>query len=285
MLEWIVDEERPVRLINFMTRSCPLLPPAKVRQAVKGREVKVNGVRVGENVLLQPGDRVTAYLVLPAFRPEIVYEDEELLALFKPAGLPSVGPGSLENLLKGEDGFPRAVHRLDTDTFGVILFAKNAPAETELLQAFSRRTLDKRYRCIVLGRPKPAAGMLAHHALKDAGAARLRVLDRPAPGSKSIVTGYRTLALSGELALLEVELHTGRTHQIRAHLAHMGWPILGDDKYGNRAANKRHHLRKPQLCCHMLTLHFPKGSPLERLDGLTLASPQTLTPEKLQQKG
>ena len=158
-------------------------------------------------------------------------------------------------------------HRLDTGTSGLVLLAKNNAAEAFLTEAIKKREIEKRYLCVTFGRPNPPAALLRDYLLKDAERGIVRITDTTAGGAKEVITGYETLAVSGRLALLEVELVTGRTHQIRAHLAHIGCPILGDSKYGNNAANRELRLKYQALCAW--ELKFPAKISDERFAHLT----------------
>lgn len=197
----------------------------------------------------------------------IVYEDERIAVFDKPAGLEVQGEGSLEELAKSRFPAIRACHRLDVNTTGLVAFAKDDEAEEALCAAIRDRRIDKRYRCIVKGTPEKKSAELRHYLVKDSGSAQVRVLNKPAGGAKEIVTRCRTLRTKGDRSLLEVELVTGRTHQIRAHLAYIGHPILGDDKYGDRDWNKKNGRFTQALCACSLTFHFEKGSPLAYLEG------------------
>ena len=143
---------------------------------------------------------------------------------------------------------PRLCHRLDTGTSGLVLLAKTPEAEEFLLEAIRKRSIRKRYLCVTFGRPQPAEATLHDYLLKDAESGTVHVIKSARPGAKEIITQYETLSVSGRLALLRVELVTGRTHQIRAHLASIGCPILGDSKYGNNAANRELKLKYQALC-------------------------------------
>ena len=164
-------------------------------------------------------------------------------------------------------GFPHLCHRLDTGTSGLLLLAKNAEAETFLLDAIKKRLIRKSYLCVTFGRPQPPAATLTGYLRKDAEKGVVQVLSAPQPGAKEIITAYKTLAVSGRLALLQVELVPGRTHQIRAHLASIGCPILGDSKYGHNAANRELKLKYQALCAWELA--FPKTIADERFAGLS----------------
>ena len=137
-----------------------------------------------------------------------------------------------------------------------MLLAKTAAAEEFLVNAIKERLIRKTYLCVTFGRPVPPAATLHSFLTKDSVHGIVRILDEPKSGAKEIITAYDTIAVSGRLALLRVELVTGRTHQIRAHLASIGCPILGDSKYGNNAANRELKLKYQALCAWELA--FPK---------------------------
>ncbi|MBE5804518.1 MAG: RluA family pseudouridine synthase [Clostridiales bacterium] len=277
--EWKVTQAAEGQRIDAsIRRFLPEIPPHVLRASFQRRDVKLDGKRVKPDARVTEGQLVQVYCMEPAAAPvEVVYEDEDVLLINKRAGV-SVEPdekggASLTELahkyiLARSPGAqqPRPCHRLDNQTCGLILFAKNDHAEEILLRAFRDRTMDKRYICLVRGMMKPPAATCKAFLLKDAEAARVTILDHPAPGARSIVTAYETLE-AGPISRLRVHLLTGRTHQIRAHLAALGHPLLGDDVYGDRAFNRANHARRLMLCAASLTLDT--GGELPRLDGKT----------------
>lgn len=266
----------PVRLDKYLTEQFPALGAGRLNKALRENKIKVNGKKVPLSTRVQNGDVVRVYLLdeqlkSAACPPAVfVYEDDNLIVANKPAGIPVNGsePDTLLNRVRRtlEDSqknssLPtkpsRAVlcHRLDTGTSGLVLLAKTPEAEAFLTSAIKARQIGKRYLCVTFGRPQPEAALLHDYLLKDAERGEVRVVHSPAGGAKEILTGYETLAVSGRLALLKVELITGRTHQIRAHLASIGCPVLGDSKYGNHAANRELRFRYQALCAWELS--FP----------------------------
>lgn len=259
----------PVRLDKYLMEQFPALGIGRLNKALRENKIKLNGKKQPLSTRVQNGDIVRLFLnedvlekrALPAVM--LVYEDDDILVVNKPAGVEVDGPAD-DTLLKrvcatlAERGGPsQAVlcHRLDAGTSGLILLARNAAAEQFLTEAIRQRQIQKRYLCVTFGRPQPPAALLHDYLYKDAERGVVRILSAPAPGAKEILTGYETLAVSGRLALLQVDLITGRTHQIRAHLAHIGCPILGDSKYGNNAANRELHFKYQALCAW--ELRFP----------------------------
>lgn len=277
--EWKVTHAAEGQRIDAcIRRFLPEIPPHVLRASFQHRDVKLDGKRVKPDVRVAQGQLVQVYCMEPAAPPvDVVYEDEDVLLINKRAGV-SVEPdekggASLTELahkhllLKDASALPpRPCHRLDNQTCGLILFAKNDRAEDILLQAFKERTMDKRYICLVRGMMKPPAATCKAFLLKDAALARVTILDHPAPGARSIATAYETIE-SGPISRLRVHLLTGRTHQIRAHLAALGHPLLGDDVYGDRAFNRANHARRLMLCAASLTLET--CGQLPRLDGKT----------------
>ena len=302
----------------FLRRLLPSLPESVLRKIFAARDVKLDGVRADRDTPVHAGQTLSVFL--PASHEEspvlrIVYEDEDVLLVNKPAGVSveSDEPGSLSltdlcrlhiqsrptlstaahsfeppaahsfepsavgepthlspntPVATGDPGaaFPQPCHRLDNKTCGLCLFAKNPRAHAVLLEAFKHRTVEKYYICLVRGIPKPPAAVCSAFLLKDAARGIVQILDQSRPGARPITTGYETLS-AGPVSRLRVHLITGRTHQIRAHLAALGHPVLGDDLYGDRSFNRLQKSRSLKLCAAELTLNTEGQLP--NLDGKT----------------
>ena len=241
----------------------------RIQKIIRSKSVKVNGVRVGQDMNVSVGDMVCVYLAdREKDSIEVVYRDDNILVVNKAAGIEVTGEGSLteriNNILTDTTAAP--VHRLDRNTMGLVVFALNKTAENELLASFKERDVDKTYNCVVVGNPKQPNAKLKAFLFKDAKKSLVYVSDTPKQGYLPIETHYRVVKNLGELSLLEVKLVTGRTHQIRAHLAHIRLPILGDGKYGINKINRRYRVKTQLLCCTKITFHFAQGS-LKYLDG------------------
>ena len=291
------------RLDRFVSKSLPLLPSALLQKYIRLKRIKVNGARAQRDQRLQEGDVLQLYindeffdqpkeenLFLTLFRPvlDIVYEDENLMLLNKRPGLvvhadETEKVNTLINHVQAylyqkrewnprwENAFiPALCNRIDRNTGGIVIAAKNAETLRIINEKIRDREIDKRYLCITVGMPKPTEGKIECFLLKDEKKKQVAVYHKPVPGGKTALTKYRTLERRGELALVEVELLTGRTHQIRASFADLGCPLLGDGKYGRGEVNKRYGETRQALYSYQLTFDFPTDAGiLEYLKGRT----------------
>jgi 23S rRNA pseudouridine955/2504/2580 synthase len=280
------------RIDNFLTRLMKGVPKSHVYRILRSGEVRLNGKRVGPDARLAVGDIVRVPPVrtaapasagpraAPARTPPIVFEDEHLIAVDKPAGLAvhggsGVSQGLIESLraARPEAPFLELAHRIDRDTSGLLLIAKRRPALTALHGMLREGTVDKRYQVLVRGRwrdEKRTVRLALHKFATREGERRVRVDD--ALGRESATTFRRLRVWPGHeppLALLEAELHTGRTHQIRVHLSHLGFPLAGDDKYGDFAWNRelaRQGLKRMFLHAARLTFAHPASGETVQLE-------------------
>ena len=283
------------RLDRFVARNLPLLPPALLQKYIRLKRIKVNGKGSKRDTRLCVGDILQLYindeffdkpteenLFLSVFRPQLnlVYEDENLLLVDKRPGMvvhadETEKVNTLINHIqaylyqkkewnpKWENAFvPALCNRIDRNTGGIVIAAKNAETLRIINQKIRDREIDKRYLCITVGAPRPPQGEVSCFLLKDEKKKQVAVYHRPVPGGKTAVTRYRTLETRGELSLLEVELLTGRTHQIRATMADLGCPLLGDGKYGDGSVNRRYGETRQALYSYRLTFDFPTDAGL-----------------------
>ena len=291
MRELIIGKnDAGARLDRFVSKALPLLPPALLQKYIRIKRIKVNGGRAQRDQRLTEGDVVQLYIndeffdkpseenmFLTLFKPQvdIVYEDENLLLVNKRPGLvvhadETEKVNTLINHIQAylyqkrewnprwENAFaPALCNRIDRNTGGMVIAAKNAETLRIINEKIRLREIDKRYLCITVGRPKPPEGRIECFLLKDEQKKQVSVYHKPVPGGKTAVTDYRTLETRGELSLVEVGLETGRTHQIRATMADLGCPLLGDGKYGRGDVNRRYGETRQALYAYELTFDLP----------------------------
>lgn len=263
---------------KYLLRAYPLLKSFCIRDALKKKDIRINGKRISGDETVWAGDEIQVFLE-KKYEPkalEVIFEDEDIVSFLKPTGLPvdvdSDGIGEDTVLKRLEKAYENAylVHRLDTGTEGVMLAAKNREAEEKLLYAFKNHKVRKHYRALAIGSmPKKTQSMRAY-LTKKSTSARVFVEDEMSAGSKAIDTKYtvlREMTVKGVvLSDLEVEIFTGRTHQIRAHLAHIDRPLLGDDKYGNRTVNK--NLNEMSICLKCQKMQITGCDGLQKYEGI-----------------
>ena len=291
----IRDNDAGQRLDRFVGKAVPLLPESLLQKYIRLKRIKLNGKGAKRDTRLSKGDVLQLYINDEFFekpreenswlkvgtpRLSIVYEDENLLLLDKKPGVlcHSAGVWDYNTLIanvqaymaqkgewrpKEENSFaPALCNRIDRNTGGIVIAAKNAEALRILNDKIRDREIEKYYLCAVQGKPRPAAGRLENFLFKDAKKNQVFVRDKPEPGAKTAVTEYRTLMTNGPLSLVECRLLTGRTHQIRAQMAHAGWPLLGDGKYGSERFNKGFEEKGQALCSYRLRFDFPTDAGL-----------------------
>ena len=221
---------------------------------LKNKEIKVNGKKVGENVELSVGDEIVYFLNKKQEEKKaffIRYEDENVLVVDKENG---VNSEAVFAALKREREC-YFIHRLDRNTQGLLVFALNERVEKELLFSFKNRLVEKKYLALCFGRFPKEKDVLISYLKKDMEKSLVKIFDEPVVGAEKIITEYQVLQTLGEKTKVEINLHTGKTHQIRAHLAHIGCPIIGDMKYGFSETNKVLGIARQQLISYSLTLN------------------------------
>ncbi len=258
-MEKLVCKSNNKSVVDFILFNLPEINYSTVQKLLRKKDIKINGVRIKTDCKVVTGDIVEVYAPLKPETKEvaIVYNDDNIVVVNKPAGIEVVSDEteSLLTRLTTQLGISvYAVHRLDFNTTGLVIFATNIKAKEQLEQAFKNHTIKKYYLAMVVGTPKKQADKLVAYHKKDGKNAVCYISDSPKPGYSKILTNYTLLKTNDILSVLQVEIETGKTHQIRAHLAHVGNSVLGDEKYGNKQVNKQFKKKKQMLVAYKLCL-------------------------------
>jgi 23S rRNA pseudouridine955/2504/2580 synthase len=302
MKEFIIGKnDSGQRLDRFTSKASPMLSASLTQKYIRIKRIKVNGKGAKRDYKLNEGDTVQMYVNDEYFEApgeenayatiadpslEIIYEDENILLINKPPGVLCHSDSGYDRASivsrvqaylyqKGEwrpreeNAFaPSLCNRIDRNTSGIVLAAKNAEALRVLNDKIKLQEIDKYYLAAVFGKPKSPSGRLEGHIFKDAVKNRVYVFKESRPGSKSAAMEYRLVKTNEHLSLLECKLITGRTHQIRAQLADIGHPLLGDGKYGSERLNKPYSETRQALCSYKLVFAFKtEAGLLAYLDG------------------
>lgn len=277
------------RLDRWLSQELPALPMGLMQKFIRLKRVKINGKAAQRDTRLAEGDVLQLYLNDEYFekprsidpflsklhpRLSIVFENEHVLLVDKRPGLIThpdehekvntlltharaylYQKGEYDSMTPGAFA-PALCNRIDRFTGGIVILAKTEQAMHILNRKIREREVEKRYLCIVHGRVNPPSGLLDNAILKQQGQKRVTVLDHDVPDAQRAQTRYRTLACRDGLSLMECELLTGRTHQIRAQFAHLRHPLLGDNQYGDPRLDKRYHRHYQALYAYRLDFRF-----------------------------
>ena len=298
---YIAANDAGQRLDRFLGKTVPLLPSSLAQKYIRLKRIKVGHKAAKHDYKLCVGDTVqmyindeffetpraeNAYLRITDPSLDIIYEDENILLINKEAGTLCHSDSGFDYATtvsrlqaylykkgewrpRDENAFcPSLCNRIDRNTSGIVIAAKNAETLRIINEKIRQREIDKYYLAAVHGIPRPPSGMLEGHIFKDSVKNMVFVSKNSSPGSKPAATVYKTVATSGSIALLECKLITGRTHQIRAQLSDIGHPIIGDGKYGSERLDKPYDDKYQALCSYKLVFAFTSDSGMLRyLDG------------------
>lgn len=273
----VTDKYNNKKLMNFLLDNFDGLTTSIFYKTLRKKDIKINDKRISENCLLRTGDDVKIYVaddfLYKKLDIPIVYQDNNIVIFNKPQSIEVTGENSLTDYAKklfsnDANTFIEPCHRLDRNTSGLVLFARDKSSLDELLLAFKNHLVEKHYICAVYGIPKKKTQRLEAFLFKDSKKSQVYISDQPQKGYQKIITSYKLIKTNPQknISLLDIQLETGKTHQIRAHLAYINLPILGDGKYGINKINKEFSLSKQQLSSYSLSFHLPLNSNLSYLN-------------------
>ena len=268
------------KLTKFILDTFPNLSSNMLYKALRQKDIKIDGKRTNKDCTIYEGNELQIFIadsiLYPNIDLKIVFEDDNILIINKSANLEVTGNNSLTTIVHSKyydnNFLPMPCHRLDRNTNGLVLFAKNEESLNILFDKFKNHEIQKKYLALVYGIPKVKNARLEAYLFKDNKKSIVYISDDFKTGYSKIITSYTVIKeYKNNSSLLEVQIETGKTHQIRAHLAHIGYPIIGDGKYGINSVNKEFGFKYQQLTSCELTFNFKTDSGiLNYLNGKTV---------------
>ena len=274
MRKLVVDKKYDNKKLNtFILDNFKNLNQNVLFKALRKKDIRINNVKVSENLIIHTGDEITIYIVdelllgKTKINFKVIYEDENIICFFKPENIAitesNLNESTFTDLVKDNFGTNlEPCHRLDRNTSGLILYAKNPESLSILIKKFQNKEIEKHYHARVHGIIKKDHEILESYLFKDSKKSQVYISDAPKKNYEKIITEYTVLSRNAKenTTILDVNLHTGKTHQIRAHLAHIGHPIIGDGKYGNNEINKKFGRKTQDLTAYQLIFRFKTDS-------------------------
>ena len=285
----VVDEKyNNKKLDKLIFDKFPSLSSGLFYKTLRKKDFRVNDNRISENIILHTGDEIKVFISDELLKNNIllptIYEDDNILVIDKPTNIEVVGENSVTSILEKKYSYIKPCHRLDRNTTGLVLFAKNEESLNILLDKFKNHEIEKHYKATVYGIPKVKKAKLEAFLFKDSKKSLVYISNEPKKGYQKIITSYEVIKEDKKqnISVLDIKLETGRTHQIRAHLAYIGFPIIGDGKYGKNEINKKFNKKTQLLESYSLKFNFSSpGGVLKYLNKKTIINVEKVLNKKI----
>lgn len=270
MKKYEICANKSDRILKIIAYSLPQYSYAQIERCLRNKDIKLNGVKIKSNVVVNENDVIQIYLNenLEKSKYQLFYEDKNIIILNKQSGIEVCdGDYNIQNDYEAKNQvkiYP--VHRLDRNTIGLVVFAKSVSVLNELKEAFKNHNVTKYYFAVVYGDIKCDKKVLKSYLSKDAKNSKVQIFDKQIQHSVEIETQYEVIAKNDELSLLKVKIEAGKTHQIRAHLAHYNIYIVGDEKYGSFVINKKYKKKTQMLQAYKIIFGLNNKSTLRYLN-------------------
>lgn len=272
MIKFIIKNNQ--KLIKAIMSQFPTINPQILRGILAKKDIKVNNVRVNQNIDVFDGDEIQIFIPEKYLFPkiQIIYQDQNIIVVNKPTKIEVISPDkdrfTLTEILKRDYPNILAIHRLDTNTTGLTMFAQSSNIKDEFIKAFENHCIEKHYVTIAYSKNILKGQKFIDYFVE--GANSVKVYSQKVAQSLPAELEYSVLNKTNDLYLLDIKLQTGRTHQIRAQLAHHNIFILGDGKYGDKYINRLYKAKTQKLCAYKLSFHFPQNSILHYLNDIDI---------------
>lgn len=236
-------------------------------KALRKKDLSINNKRISKDCIVFENDKIKIYIndefLFKTYSIPVIFEDHNIIVFNKPKGLEVTGTNSLTSFVnKNYNKNFMPCHRLDRNTSGLVIFSKDSEVNNIITEKFRNHEIEKHYITKVYGIPKKSNNTIQSYLFKDTKKSMVYISDTFKTGYKKIITSYKVISSNKNenTSILDINLQTGRTHQIRAHLAYLGYPIIGDGKYGNNQINKRFNEKTQLLCSYYIKFNFSHDS-------------------------